>query len=121
MKSKMQIHMDRWDAKVSVECMKLSRSMAGDVLHLLQGPSHVLSVAIGFRFAHMRCILGELVASIYFCSTTFCQSDEQRLIHTFKSVPRIQHLAPINKELLSGLNNHLWRAKKQEEYKREVI
>ena len=118
----MQIHTDRWDDKVSVECMKLSRRMAGDALHLLQGPSHVVSVGIGFRFAHMRCILGELVAaSIYFCSTRFSQSDERRLIHTFKSVPRIQHLAPINKESLSELNNHEWRAKKQEEYKRQVV
>ena len=94
MKSKMQIHTDRWDAKLSIEHMKLSRSMAGDALHLLQGPRHVLSVGIGFRFAHMRCILGELVASIYFCSTTLSQSDERRLIwFTHSSLSRASSIS----------------------------
>lgn len=73
----MQIHKDRWDAKVSIESMKLSRSMAGDALNLPQGPSHVLSVGIGFRFAHIRCTLGELVASIYFVAQRLVnQTDE---------------------------------------------
>lgn len=58
----MQIHTNPLDAKVWIESMKLSRSMTGDALYLLQGPSHVLSVGIGFRFAHMSCILGELFA-----------------------------------------------------------